>query len=173
MISKKMEEAINAQINAELYSSYLYLSMNAWCTSKSLDGFAHWMMRQTQEEISHAMILYKYLEDRGGVIHLDAIAKPEITWDTPLALAEKLYEHEQLVTSLINNLMTIAISENDYATKAYLQWFVSEQVEEEATASQLVAQLKLIGEDTSSLFMLDKDLSARVFNLPAQLQGVI
>ncbi len=171
MISEKIEKAINAQINAELYSSYLYLSMNSWFANVSLTGFAQWMKVQAQEEASHAMILYQYLLDRGGRVLLAPIEQPQQEWDCAKCVFEDVYKHEQYVTSLINEIVTLAMDEKDHATVAALQWFVTEQVEEEASALEILDHLKLIGEDKSALLMKDKELLARTFTLPAQLTG--
>jgi ferritin len=163
MISERMEQAINKQINAELYSAYLYLAMAAYFESVDLEGCAKWMKAQTQEEISHAMKMYDYVAERGGRVVLDAIAAPKSEWDSPLAAFENAYEHEQLVTSLINGLMETAMAEKDHATQIFLQWFVSEQVEEEASANGVVQKLKLAGE--SGLFMVDRELGQRIFTM--------
>jgi ferritin len=167
MISKKMEKALNEQVNAELYSAYLYLSMEAYFKSLNLNGFANWMMVQTQEEVSHAMKIYGFIDERGGRITLKAIEGPKTEWDSPLAAFEAVYEHEQKVTSLINNLVNLAIGEKDHATNSFLQWFVNEQVEEEASADQLVQQLKMMEKAPGGMFMLDRELAQRVFTPPA------
>ncbi|MCP1714773.1 ferritin [Methanocalculus alkaliphilus] len=161
MIGQKMEELINNQINAELYSSYLYLSMSAWCSQETWNGFAHWMRIQAQEELSHAMKLYDYLVERGGTVRLAAIEKPKDAWASPLALFKEVYEHEQKVTGMINAMMAEAIKQKDYAAEVMLHWFVSEQVEEEANASELVAKLEKIGDSTGGLFQLDHHLGKR------------
>ena len=155
MISKKLEEAINKQLNRELYSSYLYLSMAAYFDSKSLPGFANWMRVQVQEENFHAMKFYGYLIERGGRVKLLDIEAPPIDWDSPLDVFKHTYEHEVKVTGLINNLVALATEENDYATITMLQWFVTEQVEEEASASTIVDKLKLIGNDGGGLYMFE------------------
>ncbi|MFO7619116.1 MAG: ferritin [Thermoplasmata archaeon] len=162
MINKKVEKALNEQINTELYSSYLYLSMASDMEGKSLTGFAHWMKSQAQEELFHAMKMYDYVVERGGMVTLKGIADPPIKWKTPLTVAENVYEHEQHVTALINSLMDLAIKEKDHATVNFLQWFVKEQVEEEASADEIVQKLKLIGGKGDGLFMIDKELAARV-----------
>ncbi len=162
MINKKVEKALNEQINAEMYSSYLYLSMASDMASKSLQGFAHWMKSQAQEELFHAMKMYDYLVERGGAVTLKGIADPPTKWKTPLAVAEHVYEHEQHVTGLINSLMDLAIKEKDHATVNFLQWFVKEQVEEEASADEIVQKLKLIDGKGNGLFMIDKELAARI-----------
>jgi len=156
-----MEDLINNQINAELYSSYLYLSMSAWCSQETWNGFAHWMRLQAQEELSHAMKFYDYLNERGGTVRLAAIEKPKDTWASPLALFKEVYEHEQKVTAMINAMMAEAIKQKDYAAEIMLHWFVSEQVEEEANASEIVAKLEKIGDSTGGLFQLDHQLEKR------------
>src|SRR4030042_4550463 len=124
MISKKMEKALNEQVHAELFSPYLYLSMEAYFKSLNLIGFANWMRVQTQEEITHATKIYEFINERGGRITLKAIEGPQTKWDSPLAVFKGVYEHEQKVTSLINNLVNLAIEEKDHATNTFLQWFV-------------------------------------------------
>ncbi len=166
MLKKKMLKALNNQINAEMYSSYLYLSMESYFQSVSLSGFAGWMRGQVQEELYHGMKFYDYVNERGGKVTLDAIARPDSDWKSPLAAFEHILKHEQMVTSLINNLMDLAIAEQDHATKIFLQWFVSEQVEEEATVGEVVDKLRLIKNGSSGLFFLDAELSKRVFTLP-------
>jgi len=167
MISKKMEKSLNEQVNAELYSAYLYLSMEAYFKSQNLNGFANWMRVQTQEEITHAMKIYEFIDERGGRITLKAIDGPEAKWDSPLAVFEAVYEHERKVTGLINNLVDLAIEEKDHATNSFLQWFVNEQVEEEASADKLVQQLKMMDKAPGGMFMLDRELGQRVFTPPA------
>ena len=167
MISKKMEKALNEQVNAELYSAYLYLSMEAYFKSLNLNGFATWMRVQTQEEVAHAMKIYGFIDERGGRIALKAIEGPQTKWDSPLAVFKDIYKHEQKVTSLINNLVNLAIEEKDHATNTFLQWFVNEQVEEEASADQVVQQLKMMEKAPGGMFMLDRGLGLRVFTPPA------
>jgi ferritin len=167
MLSKKMEKALNEQVNAELYSAYLYLSMEAYFKSLNLNGFANWMRVQTQEEITHAMKIYEFIDERGGRISLKAIDGPQTKWDSPLAVFKAVYEHEQKVTGLINNLVNLAIEEKDHATNTFLQWFVNEQVEEESSADQLVQQLKMMENAPGGMFMLDRELGQRVFTPPA------
>ena len=161
MLSKKMEEALNAQINAELYSAYIYLSMSAYFEAQDLPGMAVWMRSQNDEEVAHAMKIFTYVVDRGGRISLAAIDAPQTEWESPLAVFENAYKHEQHVTGLIHNLVKQAIEENDYATKNMLDWFVDEQVEEEASAAAIVSKLKMIGDNPPALMMLDKELGAR------------
>ncbi len=167
MISKKIEDALNSQVNAELYSSYLYLAMESWFKSKNLSGFANWMRVQAQEEMTHAMKLYDFIDERGGRNILKAIDGPPTEWDSPLAVFEAVYEHEQKVTSLINDLVDLATKEKDHATNNFLQWFISEQVEEEASADEAVQKLKMVEKAPGGMFMLDRELGQRVFTPPA------
>ena len=167
MIGKKMEEALNEQVNAEMYSAYLYLSMESYFKSLNLNGFANWMRVQTQEEMTHAMKMYDFVIERGGRVLLKAIQGPPIQWKSPLAAFEAVSEHEQKVTGLINELVDLAINERDHATNSFLQWFFNEQVEEEASADELVKQLKLMENAPGGMFMLDRELGQRVFTPPA------
>lgn len=165
-MKKKMEKALNSQVNAELYSSYLYLAMESYFHSISLSGFATWMRGQVQEEMFHGMKIYDYVHERGGQVRFEAIAKPETTWKSPLAAFEHILEHEQKVTGLINGLIDVALEVHDHAAKAFLDWFIMEQVEEESTVGSIVDRLRLIGEDSSGLFLLDAELGKRVFTMP-------
>ncbi len=162
-ISRKMEEAINRQVNAELYSAYLYLGMSACCTEMNLKGIANWLYVQAQEEMTHAMKFYRFILERGGHARLPAIEGVRDDWKTPLEMFDAAFNHEQRVTLMINNLVDIAVAERDHATASMLNWFVDEQVEEEANSSEIAVKLKLIGESKEGLFMLDKDLAVRVF----------
>ena len=170
MVKEKVQKALNYQLNRELYSSYLYLSMSAYFESTNLKGFANWMRIQAEEELMHAMKFYDYLTQRGGRITLSSIEAPPSEWDSALKTFEHVYTHEQKVTGLINNLVNLAIAEQDHATNSFLQWFVTEQVEEEASASGVVEKLKLVGDDAGGLFMLDNELGQRVFTPPASEQ---
>ena len=171
MISKKVGEALNEQVNAELYSAYLYLSMEAYFESVSLAGFANWMRIQTQEELMHAMKIYDFVIERDGKVLLKAIEQPQSAWESPLATFEAVYKHEQKVTGLINDLVNLAIEEKDHATNTFLQWFVSEQVEEEKNACDIVGKLKLIEDSPQALFMMDDQMAQRVFTQPATEGG--
>jgi ferritin len=162
-MKQKIQDAINDQINAELYSAYLYLSMASYMESINLMGFANWMKIQAQEEVTHAMRFYAYVNDRGGRALMKAIEKPETDWSSPLAAFEQTLEHERHVTDRINKLVDLATSESDHATLNMLQWFVSEQVEEEASADAIIQKLKLVGDSGPGLFMVDQELAARVF----------
>jgi len=166
MIKEKVREAINAQINAELYSSYLYLSMSAYCESINLRGFANWMKVQAQEELVHAAKFFAYVNTRGGRVLLREIAGPPTEWKSPLDAFKHVLEHEIKVTGLINDLVKLAVNENDPATQTFLQWFVNEQVEEEESANDAIQKLKLAGETGPGLFMIDRELATRVFVMP-------
>ncbi|MFC1711345.1 ferritin [Patescibacteria group bacterium] len=160
-INKKMETAINKQINAELYSAYIYLSMSAYFEAENLGGFAHWMRLQAQEEVEHAMKFYKYIFERGGNVSLMAIDKPKLSWQSALAVFEEAYKHEQKVTKMIDNLVDLARKDSDKASESFLEWFIDEQVEEEASADEIVQQLKLIKGNTNGLFMMNEKLGKR------------
>ena len=166
MIGRKIEEALNAQLNAEFYSAYLYLSMAGYFESINLKGFANWMRVQIQEEQFHAMKLYDYIFERGGKVNLSQIDAPPRDWDCPLAVFNATLTHEQKVTGLINDLVSLARTEKDYAAETYLQWYVKEQVEEESNVGTVLAQLKLVKDSPQALFMLDNQMAQRVFTLP-------
>lgn len=166
-LSSPMETALNQQINAETYSAYLYLSMAAYFDSLNLPGFAQWMRVQTQEELVHAMKFFSFVNERNGRVLLQPIAGPPTDWASPLAAFEAAYEHEQKVTGLINNLVDLALQERDHASNIFLQWFITEQVEEEASANDIVQKLKLAGDNPHHLFVLDRELGTRVFTPPA------
>lgn len=166
MISQRMEEALNKQINEELFSSYLYLSMSAHFENMSLSGFANWMRIQSQEESFHGMKLFDYVNERGGVVKLKAIEAPKLEWNSIIDIFEETLAHEQHITSKINELMKIAQEENDFATSSFLQWYVSEQVEEEATAGEILDQLKFIEDDKRALLMIEREMRGRVFTPP-------
>jgi ferritin len=161
MISKKMEKALNDQINAELYSAYLYLSMSAYFEAENLPGFAKWMRIQWQEEVMHGLKIYDYVNERGGRVTLKSIDEPPAKWKSPLDVFQSTYKHEQVVTGRINDLVTQAVAEKDHATNVFLQWFVTEQVEEEKSADEIVQKLKRISDVPGGLFMLDKELGQR------------
>lgn len=169
MLKSKIEKAINKQINAEMWSGYLYLSMSSYFESIGLSGFAHWMWIQAREEMTHAMRLYHHVIERGGRVLLEPIDKVQTEWKSPLHVFEETYKHEQKVTALINDLLDLSIQEKDHATSNMLQWFVDEQVEEEASADEIVQKLKLIGKNGNGIFMLDNELKQRMFTPPADL----
>jgi len=168
MLSKKMEAALNTQVKFEMWSAYLYLSMATYFEDMGLAGFANWMKVQQQEENFHAQKFYGYTFERGGRIKLQALEAPENTWKGPLAVFKEVLKHEQSVTARINDLMNLAIREKDHATASFLNWFIDEQVEEEASAQDLINKLKLVEGNPSALYMLDKELAARVFTPPVQ-----
>jgi len=161
MLKPKMQTALNHQINAELFSSYLYLSMAAYFESAGLPGMANWMQVQAAEEQNHAMRLFAFVNDRDGRVLLDAIDKPKTEWNSPLEVFKEAYEHEQKVTGLINDLVDLAVSEKDHAANSFLQWFVNEQVEEEANARGICDRLKLVGEHGPALLAIDAELGRR------------
>ncbi len=166
MISKKMEEAINGQINNEWYSAYLYSAMAADCTYKGLKGFANWFMVQYHEEMLHAMKFYEYVNKTGGKVRLLALKEPPSAFDSPMDMFKKTLEHEQFITKCIGELVELARQEKDHATEVFLQWYVTEQTEEEENDNDIIAQLKLIGTDTAALYLLDKEKAARMTTVP-------
>ena len=167
MLGKKVQDALNEQLNWELYSAYLYLSMSAYFKSMSLDGCANWMRVQAMEEMVHVMKFYDHVNERNGRVLLQAVKAPPSKWKSPLAVFEDTYKHEQVVTGRINDLVDLAAGEKDHATVGFLQWFVTEQVEEEANASGLVDRMKLMKDAPGGLFMIDQELAERVFIPPA------
>jgi ferritin len=160
-LSKTMQDAMNEHLNQEFYASYLYLSMSAYCESISLPGFAHWLRVQSQEEYSHAMKLFDFINNREGRVVLHPIAQPTIEFNSALDVMQQTLDHERHVTQPINRLYDTAGQEEDYATQVHLQWFISEQVEEEKTASNLVEHLKLIGNQGDALLLLDREMATR------------
>lgn len=166
MLSPKMEAALNQQVTAEFYSAYFYLSMSAYCESASLTGCAKWMRSQAQEELYHGMKIYDYINERGGRAIMGAIEQPQSEWDSVQSVFDNVLAHEQKVTGLINNLMNLAQDERDHAATSFLQWFIEEQVEEEASVGAVVDKLKMIGKDGNGLFVLDRELGQRVFTPP-------
>jgi ferritin len=167
MLDDKMQEALNFQLNRELYSAYLYLAMGAYFEDIDFPGFGNWMRVQAQEELSHAMRLYDYIVQRDGRVLLADIEAPATQWESPQAAFEQVYEHEQMVTGLINSLVDLALEISDHATNNFLQWFVAEQVEEEESASGVLQKVKMAGESGSGLYMLDAELAQRIFHPPA------
>lgn len=161
MLSKKLEKEFNEQINKEMYSAYLYLSMSAWAEGENWRGAKHWFALQAKEEMGHAMKFYKYLFERGNQVTLDAIAKPGASFKGLADLFAKALAHEKFVTKSINTLVDMAAADKDHASSIFLQWFVTEQVEEEANASEMLAHLERIGDAKQGLYMLDNVLSKR------------
>ena len=161
MLHPKIQDAFNKQLNAEYFSSYLYLSMAAYFESQNLKGMAQWMQLQAQEENMHAMKFFDFINERGGKVTLTRIEAPKTEWSSPLQVFEETCAHESKVTGLINDLVDLAISEKDHAANAFLQWFVTEQVEEEASVQEIAEKLKLVGDRGGMLFMLDRELGQR------------
>ena len=167
MLSKEIQDSLNSQMNFEMYSANIYMSMAAWFDSKGLTGFANWMKIQYSEEMFHFTKFYNFINERGGRMILGAMAAPQLDWDSPLAAFENALMHERIVTSRINDLVVQAAEAKDHATVNFLQWFVGEQVEEEANADGIAQQLKLMEGAPGGLFMLDREMAQRVFTPPA------
>jgi len=161
MLSKKMQKALNEQINAEIFSSYLYLSMTAYFEQENWTGFAHWMEKQSAEEYGHAMKIFEFVNEVGGKVELEVIEKPKSEWKSVLNVFEESLKHELMITDKINNLYNMASIEKDHASGIFLQWFVTEQVEEVNTVEQIIHKLKMIGEHKGALYMLDRELGSR------------
>lgn len=161
MIDKTVEKRLNNQINEELNSYYIYLSMEAYFESESLDGFANWMELQAQEEMEHAMRIFRYLNERGGRVRLQPIEEPKVNWNSPQEAFEDAYEHEQHITKKINELVDLAEEKDDKATRNMLEWFVEEQVEEEASTEEIVNKIKMVGESGPGLLALNNALGQR------------
>jgi ferritin len=163
MLNEKMTQALNGQINKEIYSAYLYLSMSAYSSFIGLKGFANWFMVQYHEEMEHAMKIYNYIDGQGEQVKLMAIEQPATEFDSALDMFEKTLEHEKFITKSINDLVDLAIEEKDHATNIFLQWFVTEQIEEEGNDNDIISKLKLVGEGGNGLFMIDRELASRVY----------
>jgi len=161
MLNPKIQDAFNEQINKELFSSYLYLSMAAYFESQSFTGMAQWMRIQTQEENMHAMKFYDFIHERNGRVTLTEIAAPKTEWQGPLDAFEEALKHEQMITASINALADLALAEKDHAAHSFLQWFVNEQVEEEASVQAIIDKLNLVGDNGVALFMIDQELGQR------------
>ncbi|MDA8433362.1 MAG: ferritin [Nitrospiraceae bacterium] len=168
MLTKNIEEALNGQLSRELYSAYLYLSMSAHSTNIGLKGFANWFMVQYHEEMFHAMKFYEYINLQGGKVALTALAQPPAEFESPLEMFTKTLEHERFITKSINGLMELAIAEKDHATQIFLQWYVTEQVEEESNDNEIIARLRIAGSDPQALMMLDRELAARMTTIPTE-----
>lgn len=160
---EKIEKAINDQINAELFSSYLYKSMASWFESQNLSGMANWMNIQAQEEMDHSMKFYDYVIERGGRVVLQAIEAPQSSWESPLEAFKDALDHEKYISRRIDDLMDMALEEKDHATRIMLNWFVEEQVEEEDNASANVAKVEMLKDSKRGTYMLDKEFAARVY----------
>ncbi len=167
MFSETMENAINKQINKELFSSYLYLAMSMYFEAEDLAGAASWMKTQVLEELTHAEKFMKFVNERGGRVTLEAIEKPASSWESPLSAFTAALEHERFISSSVNDLIGMARKENDYMSDNFLQWFVGEQVEEEASVGEVIRMFKLAGSSGGGLLMIDKELGSRVFTPPA------
>jgi ferritin len=161
MFGEAIQDAMNEQMKNEFYAAYQYLSMAAYCESENLPGFAHWMRAQAREETEHAMKFYDFILGRNGRVVLQAIEGPVVEFGSPLEVFERALEHEQKVTAMINDLYGLAVKENDYASQTFLQWFVTEQVEEEKNTGDVVETLKMIGDKSEALFLLDRELARR------------
>jgi ferritin len=161
MLSKTIQDALNEQIKNELFSSYLYLSMSAYCAESNLPGFASWMRVQSSEENTHAMKFFSYILERNGHIELQALDKPQAKFSSPMELFKQVLEHEKKVTGMINTLYELAVKEKDYPTQIMLEWFITEQLEEEKTAGEIIQLLTMVGENGPALLMLDRQLAAR------------
>jgi ferritin len=161
MVTSAIEKAVNEQITHELYSSYLYLNMSSYCTEKNFPGFGKWLLMQSEEERSHAMKLYGYLHQHGNHVELQAIEKPSGKYKSPKDVFAHVLEHEKAVSASIRKLYEVAIKEKDYATQIFLQWFITEQVEEEANAAEIVQKFDVVAEQGPALIMLDRELGAR------------
>ena len=166
MLSDKLEQALNEQINAELASAYIYYSMSAYCIANDLNGMGSWFKIQAQEELTHAAKFFDYVNDRGGRVKLTGVKAPEVEWKSAQAVFEATLEHERYITGRISSLVKLTREEGDHATENFLQWFVAEQVEEEASGAEILGHLTLIGDKGHGLFMLDRELGQRSFVLP-------
>ncbi len=166
MLGPKIQDAFNKQLNAEFFSSYLYLSMAAYFESRNLTGMAHWMRMQADEENMHVMKFFDYIIERGGHVRLAAIDGPKTEWSNPLDVFQDTCEHERKVTGLINGLVDLSIKESDHAANIFLQWFVNEQVEEESSVGAITDKLKLVGDNPVALFMIDQELTQRAAPTP-------
>ena len=161
MIKEKILKILNKQINEEFYSSYLYLSMSNYFSLVNLNGFAKWMRVQSQEEYAHAMKIYDYILQRDGKVTLSKIETPKAVWKSPLEIFQETLEHEKYISTCVDNIVNLAIQEKDHATTQFFQWFVSEQVEEEANTINIVEKMKMVGDNKNGIFMLDRELGQR------------
>ena len=166
MISDKMTQAFNEQVNREMYSAILYMSMSAHCNQVGLKGFANWFMVQYHEEMLHAMKIYEYIQRQGAQVKLAAIQAPPTTFESPLEMFTQTLTHDQFITRSINDLMELAIAEKDHASQIFLEWYVTEQVEEEENDNDIIAQLKFIKDNPQGLMMLDRELAGRTTTVP-------
>lgn len=166
MLISRMEKELNKQLNKEFFSAYLYMSMSAYFQSVDLLGFANWMNIQAKEELFHAEKFYNYIHERNGKVVLEQLDKPQTDWESPLAAFEESLKHEVFITASINDLANAALEEKDHATNIFLQWFITEQVEEEANATEVIRKIKLMKDAPGGMYMLDKELAARTLVLP-------
>lgn len=169
MLNQRLEQELNKQLNKELYSAYLYMSMGAYFQSADLLGFANWMHIQAQEELTHAQKFYDFINERGGRVVLEALEKPQTEWNSAQIAFEDALKHEEFITQSINDLVTVSNEEKDYATQIFLQWFVTEQVEEEGSVTEIINKLKLMKDAPGALFMLDKELGQRQLVTTAEM----
>ncbi|KUJ99707.1 MAG: Ferritin-like protein [Thermococcales archaeon 44_46] len=169
MLSEKMLKALNEQLNKELYSAYLYFAMAAYFDDLNLEGFANWMKAQAEEEMGHALRFYNYIYDRNGRVELSEIPKPPKEWESPIDAFEAAYEHEKFISKSIHELAALAEEEKDYPTRAFLEWFINEQIEEEASVKKILDKLKFAKDSPQIIFMLDTELAARAPKLPTIL----
>lgn len=170
MFTEKMQDALNKHLNYELCSSYLYLAMSAWFETQGLSGFAHWMKIQTQEELVHVQKFISFIHDRDGRVVLYTIDAPKKDWSSTLNAFQEALEHERSVTARINKLVDLTQEDSDHATGTFLQWFINEQVEEEGSVKKIVDELKLVGDSGQALFIMNRELAQRTFNLPLDMQ---
>jgi len=161
MLSTKIEDAFNEQLNKELFSAYLYLSMSSWFDTQNLGGMAQWMRLQAQEELQHAMKFYDFVLNRDGRVTLSQIDTPKKEWESALTVFQEAYDHERMITGSINDLVNLSLEERDHAAVAFLQWFVTEQVEEEATVQRIAEKLRMVGDDKVATLILDSELNQR------------
>ncbi len=167
MLNAKVHELLNQQINKEFYSAYLYLDFSNYFKRRGLDGFANWYMIQAQEERDHAMLFYTYLQNENMTVTLQEIAKPDKVFDSDMAVLKAGLEHEEYVTSLINDIYAAAYDVRDFRTMQFLDWFVKEQGEEETNANDMISKMELFGSDPKSLYMLNQELAGRVYSAPS------
>jgi len=167
MLISRIEKELNKQLNKEFFSAYLYMSMSAYFQSVDLLGFANWMNVQAKEEMFHAEKFYNFIHERNGKVVLEQLDKPQTDWESPLAAFEDALKHELFITSSLNDLVNTALEEKDHATNIFLQWFITEQIEEESNDIEIIRKLKLMKDAPGGMFMLDKELAARVLVLPA------
>jgi ferritin len=163
MLNEKVEAALNEQLNKEIFSAYLYFSMSAWFSSRSLKGFANWMHIQGLEELTHSQKFFDFIVERGGRVRLSDIEAPRVEWDNSMEIYTETLKHEEFVTESINKLVSVARESVDNATEIFLQWFVTEQIEEEGNVNEIIDRLKMAGDNPSALLMLDSEMGKRVF----------